>query len=77
MGRPSAEPAPTKDTASVELSGAAERATTAKPEALEPWVGGKDARRLEITPRDDMPLGGPGAQSATAAWRQGRAQAQV
>jgi hypothetical protein len=33
-----AAPAPTKSTASVELAGGAEEATTAKPEALEPWA---------------------------------------
>ena len=33
-----AVPAPTESTASVELAGGAEEATTAKPEALEPWA---------------------------------------
>ena len=34
-------PAPTEDTASVKPASMAEGAATAKPEALEPWAGGK------------------------------------
>ena len=34
-------PAPTEDTASVELASPAKGAVTAKPEALEPWAGGE------------------------------------
>jgi hypothetical protein len=33
-----ANTAPDKDAASVELAGVAEKATTTKPEALEPWA---------------------------------------
>jgi hypothetical protein len=33
-----AVPATTEDAASVELAGRAEKATTAQPEALEPWA---------------------------------------
>jgi hypothetical protein len=44
-----AVPAPTKDTAGVELAGVAERVTTAKPEALEPfWVEGEAWRGLNM-----------------------------
>jgi len=42
--------APTKGTASVELAGRAERATTAKPEVLEPWAESEAWRRLETLP---------------------------
>jgi hypothetical protein len=34
-------PAPAKDTVGIELIGAAERAATAEPEALEAWVDNK------------------------------------
>jgi hypothetical protein len=36
----SAQPAPTEDTTGIELIGAAEKATAAEPEALEPWTEG-------------------------------------
>jgi hypothetical protein len=40
----SAAPVPTKDTFGIELIGAAERAATAEPEALEAWVDNKAGR---------------------------------
>jgi len=46
-----AAPAPTEDTASIKPASMAEGAMTAKPEALEPWVGGK-ARRERDTVLD-------------------------
>ena len=39
-----AEPAPAKDTAGIKLVSVAEGATTTKPEALKPWVGGEGGR---------------------------------
>ena len=39
-----AAPAPTKDTAGIEHASVADGAATAKPEALEPWVGGEAGR---------------------------------
>jgi hypothetical protein len=45
-----AAPAPTEGTASIELAGETEEATTAKPEALEPWAESKAWRGLETPP---------------------------
>jgi hypothetical protein len=46
-----AVPAPTEDTAGVELVGTAERAAAAEPEALEPWAGDKAGRGPHTAPR--------------------------
>jgi len=55
-------PAPTEGTASVELAGRAEGATTAKPEALEPWAESEAWRRLEtLLPPPQKGSGGPGS----------------
>jgi hypothetical protein len=55
-------PAPTEGTASVELAGGAERATTAKPEALEPWAESDAWRRLKmLPPPPQKSLGEPGS----------------
>ena len=43
-----AVPAPTEDTAGVELASAAEGATTAKPEALEPWARGEAGHECSL-----------------------------
>jgi hypothetical protein len=45
-------PTPAKDTASIELTGETQRATTVKPEALEPWVEGVAWRAPDTTPRE-------------------------
>jgi len=42
-----AAPAPTEDTTSIKPASMAEGAVTAKPEALEPWVGGKARRECD------------------------------
>lgn len=47
-----AVPVPTKDTASVELTSAAEGAATAKPEALGPCAGGKARQGCELGCRE-------------------------
>lgn len=55
-------PAPTEGTASVELAGGAEGATTTKPEALEPRAESKARRGLEtpLLPPSQKDLGEPG-----------------
>jgi len=45
-------PALAEGTAGVELAGKAERAITAKPEALEPWVYGGAGRQGETPPQE-------------------------
>jgi len=45
-------PAPAEGTAGVELAGKAERAMTAKLEALEPWVYGEAKRQAETSPQE-------------------------
>ena len=54
--------APTKGTASIELAGRAEGATTAKPEVLEPWAESEVWHRLEtLPPPPQKGLGEPGS----------------
>jgi hypothetical protein len=50
-------PAPTKDTAGIELTSVADGAMNGKPEALEPWVGGQ-ARRERNAALDEAAMGG-------------------
>jgi hypothetical protein len=52
----------TEDTACVELIGAAERAETAEPEALEAWADDEAGRRLHVAPR------GNGTDAEKRAW---------
>jgi len=52
-------PAPTKGTASVKLAGGAERATTTKPEVLEPWAESEVQHRLKMLLPPQKSLGEP------------------
>jgi hypothetical protein len=59
-----AAPCSTEGTASIELAGGTEEATTAKPEALEPWAESEAWRGLETPPlplsrEDQVVLGTP------------------
>jgi hypothetical protein len=53
----SAIPAPTEETASIELVGTAERAAATEPEALEPWAGDKAGCGAHSAPRTSMARG--------------------
>jgi hypothetical protein len=61
-----AEPASTEDTACVELIGAAKRAETAEPEALEAWADDEDGHGLYMPLQNDeaMPLQGDASERA-------------
>jgi hypothetical protein len=50
-------PAPTEDTAGVELASTADGAANGKPEVLEPWVGGKARRECDAA-LDEAAMGG-------------------
>jgi len=52
-----AVPASTKDTASVEFASVAEKATTAKPGALEPWAEGEAGCGCNTAPQDESTEG--------------------
>jgi hypothetical protein len=57
------EPAPTEDTACVELIGTAKRATTAEPKALETWADNEDGRGLYALLQNNVTCQGASTQS--------------